>query len=179
MACWSLLESSGCTSSGSPTALPPPPGSPSVTFHSPRLYLEVASAAAPHRPSAVALFCSTPSQEVAHEGGQLENGTSVFSPDHQSCAESLPDRQHHQPSNRHGTKMGHKPRVRPGYSNTPFPQHYRVPMRAKPGPPSQLFLGAPLSTSHPTQMQGGRPQNAPLPREEGCCWSAAHSSCQT
>lgn len=134
----------------------------------------------PHTgPSAVALFCSTPSQEVAHEGGQLENGTSVFSPDHQSCAESLPDRQHHQPSIRHGTEMGHKPRVRPGYSNTPFPQHYRLPMRAKPGPPSQLFLGAPLSTSHPTQMQGGRPQNAPLPREEGCCWSAAHSSCQT
>lgn len=50
-------------------------------------------------------------------------------------AESLSDRQHHQPSIRHGIKMGHTPSMRPGYGNTPLLQLYRVPVRAKPGPP--------------------------------------------
>lgn len=188
MGCWSLLESSGRTGSRSPAVAT---ASPSTTFRSPRLYQEeVASAssstvpaAAPHRTlcsASILLDPSTGDRDVAHEGSQPCPGEQHLGPSCLTikagpfCAESLPARQHHQSSIRHGTKMGHTPSVRAGYSSTPLPQPHRVPVRAKPGPPLQLVVSDPLST----QTQGGRPRNAALPREKGCCWSAIHGSCQ-
>lgn len=142
-----------------------------------------APAAAPHRTlcsASVLLDPSTGDRDVAHEGSQPCPGERHLGPSRLTikagpfCAESLPARQHHQSSIRHGTKMGHTPSVRAGYSSTPLPQPHRVPVRAKPGPPLQLVVSDPLST----QTQGGRPRNAALPREKGCCWSAIHSSYQ-
>lgn len=172
MGCWSLLENRRCTGSASPghglaTALPPLPACLSITFCSPRPHQEEMASAfpalpqlLPHTgPSAVGLFYSIPLQGPGMwptKEASVHGKTTLQSP-HLTikagpfCTESLPDRQHHQSSIRYGTKMGHTPSVRPGYGNTPLPQLYRVPMRAKPGPPLQLFVGDPLSMSHSTQ----------------------------
>lgn len=183
MGCWSWLESSRCTSSGSPghglaTALPPPPARSSITFHSTRPYQEEASASPalpqllPHTgPSPVGLFYSTPPQGPGTwpmKEASVSRITTLQS-SHLTikagpfCAESLPDRQHHQSSIRHGIKMGHTPSMRPGYGNTPLPQLYRVSMRAKPGPPLQLLVGDPLPRATPPKHRVEDPKMKPSP----------------
>lgn len=119
----------------------PPLAAPGCAKRWPQ-HLQHCLSCCPTGPSAVGLFYSTPLQgpgmwlmkeasvprKTTLQSSHLTIKAGPF------CAESLPDRQHHQSSIRYGIKMGHTPSVRPGYGNTPLPQLYRVPGRAKPGP---------------------------------------------